>query len=53
MAGKSMVGEDSISYAEKCIERQQKGDTDHARAHRGSGREKDMGSSDLAKVRKL
>lgn len=53
MAGKSMVGEDSIKAAERCVAEQQKGDMDHARAHGGMGGMKDMGDSDIAKVKKL
>lgn len=53
MAGKSMVGEDSIKAAERCIAEQQSGDTDHARAHGGMKGMKDMGDADLAKVKKL
>lgn len=51
---KSMVGEDSIKAAADCVARQQKGDTDHARAHGArKGMDRDMGDADLAKVRKL
>ncbi len=53
MAGKSMVGEDSIAAAERSIERMQKGDKDHARAHKSERMGRDMGDSDMAKVKKL
>lgn len=53
MAGKSMVGEDSIQAAAECVERQLKGNMDHARAHKSERMSKDMGDSDLGKVKKL
>lgn len=52
MAKGSMVGEDSIAAAERCIAEQQKGDMDHARAH-GKERHGRDGDSDMAKVKKL
>jgi hypothetical protein len=51
--GKSMVGEDSIEAAAGCVERQLKGNPDHARAHKSERMSKDHGDSDMAKVRKL
>ena len=53
MAKGSMVGEDSIGAAERCIEKQQKGDMDHARAHGKMKGEMDHGDSDMNAVKRL
>lgn len=53
MAKGSMVGEDSIGAAERCIKDQQKGDTDHARAHGDMKGMRDMGDSDIGSVKRL
>lgn len=50
---KSMVGEDSIKAAERCIADQQKGDSDHARAHGSMKGMRDMGDSDIRAVKQL
>lgn len=52
MSEKSMAGSMSIQDAARCVEEQSRGNMDHQRAHGKGDNARDMGDSDLAKVKK-